>query len=216
MEVLKNMIRKISVAIAFLTTLAAFAVVAYVISKQDVYRLESQLIVNGTVAQAYFSPEDDLRSLLILLIEAEQESIRFAIYTFTDKSIAQALIRAAQRGILIEGIVDRSYGQSRYSKVCMLANAHLPIWVYQTAANERNAGLMHNKFCLFGKNISGKQLLWTGSYNFTNRASCKNQENVVILDDPSIIATFSNYFARLTSYSLQISGPTKHQTSATT
>jgi len=204
---LKNIVRKISVTLAFLTTLAAFAAVAYVISKHDVYRLEQQLIVNGTVAQAYFSPEDDLRSLLISLIDAEQESIKFAIYTFTDKSITQALIQALQRGVSVEGIVDRSYGQSRYSKVCTLANAQMPIWVYQTVANEWQAGLMHNKFCLFGKNINDRQLLWTGSYNFTNRASCKNQENVIILDDASIITRFSNYFARLKSYSLQISGP---------
>ncbi len=209
---MKNVFRKISVILAFGITLAAFAAVAYVISRHDVYTLEQQLIVNGTVSQAYFSPEDDLRSLLISLIDAEQERIQFAIYTFTEKSIAQALIEASQRGVLVEGIVDRSYGQSRYSKVCMLANAQVPVWVYQTSANERQAGLMHNKFCIFAKNIGDKPLLWTGSYNFTNRASCKNQENIIILDDAPIITRFSNYFARLRSYSLQISGPPKSTT----
>ena len=207
MEVLKSVMRKLSVTVAFLGTLAAFAAIAYVINKHDSYKLEQQLISSdGTVAKAYFSPEDDLRSLLISLIDAENTSIKFAIYTFTDISIAEAFIRASRRGVHVEGIVDRSYGQSRYSKVCMLANAHLPTWVYQTAADERQAGLMHNKFCVFEDNIDHKSLVWTGSYNFTNRASSKNQENIVILDNQELVNSFNNYFERLKTYALQISG----------
>ncbi len=207
MEVLKRFIRKLSVVLAFLGTLGVFVAVAYMVSTHDVYRLEQRLISqDGTVAKAYFSPEDDVLSLLISLIDAEHKSIKFAIYTFTNKLIAEAFIRASLRGVLVEGVVDRSYGQSRYSKVCMLANAHVPLWVYQTAANERQAGLMHNKFCVFEDNITHKSLVWTGSYNFTNRASNKNQENVVILDRQEVVNSFNNYFARLKTYSLQISG----------
>jgi phosphatidylserine/phosphatidylglycerophosphate/cardiolipin synthase-like enzyme len=200
--------RKIAVGAVFLGTLTVCALVAYGISTYDDYRLKQNLIAeDGTVAHAYFSPEDDLRSLLISLINAECKSIRFAIYTFTDAAIAQALLQAAQRGVAIEALVDRSYGHDKYSKVCTLANAHIPVWVYQTAANEKEAGLMHNKFCLFEENAGKKSLLWTGSYNFTNRASSKNQENIIILDTPSIIESYSGYFARLKSHALQISGP---------
>ncbi len=189
-------------------TFAAFVAVAYMIGRYDEYRLEQQLIgPSGSVAKAYFSPEDDLRTLLIDLIETERSRIIFAMYTFTDKHIAQALIAATKRGVQVEGIVDRSYGQSRYSKVCMLANAQLPVYVYQTASDERQAGLMHNKFCVFEHNIGGKSLVWTGSFNFTNRATCKNQENVVIVDDSTIVRSFTQYFARLKRHSLQISGP---------
>ncbi len=205
MEVLK-IIRRLTIVGAFCITLAAFAAVAYVISRHEEYSLQQQLIVDGQVSQSYFSPEDDLRSLLISLIDAEQQQILFAIYTFTEKNIAQALIRATNRGVQVQGVVDRSYGHSRYSKVGMLANAQVPISVYQTSANERQAGLMHNKFMIFSKNIAGKSLLWTGSYNFTNRASCKNQENALILDNPHIIRQFEQYFARLQSHSLPISG----------
>jgi phosphatidylserine/phosphatidylglycerophosphate/cardiolipin synthase-like enzyme len=204
---LKNIMRKIAVVTVFLGTFTLCALVAYRISTHDDHRLKQRLVAeDGTVAHAYFSPEDDLRSLLISLINAERKSIRFAIYTFTDAAIVQALLQAAQRGVAIEALVDRSYGHDKYSKVCKLANARIPVWVYQTSANEREAGLMHNKFCLFEENSEKKSLLWTGSYNFTNRASSKNQENIIILDTSSIIEAFSGYFERLKSHSLQISG----------
>ena len=81
------------------------------------------------VAQAFFSPDDQVREPLLSLIALEKKGISVAIYTLTDKKIANALIQASRRGIRVECVVDRSYGTDRYSKVDQLANAAIPVWV---------------------------------------------------------------------------------------
>lgn len=195
--------QKLTVIAAFFGVLMLFAAVSYQVSFWRIRTIKKELACDhGQITRALFSSQDDVRSLLVSLIDAEQKRIRFAIYTMTDRGITQALIRAAQRGIIVEGIVDRSYGQSRYSKVCTLANAQIPLWVFQP----RDNGLMHNKFCLFDQTIDGQPLLWTGSYNFTASASDRNEENVLILDNKAIISAFATYFENLKKRSLQISG----------
>lgn len=205
---MKESLKKLLVLTSFLIVFAGFAWMSYYIAHRDIRALSQTLgSQDGYVAKAFFSQHTDLQSLLVSLIDAEKKEIRFSIYTFTDTGVAQALIRAARRGVRVEGIVDRSYGESRSSKVCMLANALIPIWVFQTAADERKAGLMHNKFMLFSESIDQKALVWTGSYNFTLRAREKNEENVVILDSASLVAQYAEYFDSLKKRSLQISGP---------
>jgi len=53
---------------------------------------------------------------------------------------------------------------------------------------------MHNKFVIFSCNVGNKTLLWTGSFNFTKSAQLRNQENVVVLDDPCIIEKYEKQF----------------------
>ena len=201
------MVKKIVIYITFCTVLGGFAVIAYVISHTEKRDLARELIAaDGHVAKAYFSPDDGMRDILIALIDAELKSIKCAIYTLTDKNVSQAFLKAARRGVQIECVVDRSFSEGRYSRVPELANAQIPLWVYQTGPNEREAGLMHNKFCLFQDTVGHKALVWTGSYNFTKRAHEKNEENVVILSDKQILTEFNDYFERLKRKSLQISG----------
>ena len=52
--------------------------------------------------------------------------------------------------------------------------------------------LMHHKFAIFED-----RLVATGSYNWTNSAEHANCENLVILDEPEVIARFQREFHRL-------------------
>ena len=51
---------------------------------------------------------------------------------------------------------------------------------------------MHNKFA-----IIDNRLLLTGSYNWTFSANHRNDENLMVIDDPDTIAQFQNYFEKL-------------------
>ena len=51
---------------------------------------------------------------------------------------------------------------------------------------------MHNKFA-----IIDNRLLLTGSYNWTFSANNRNDENLLIIDDPEIIKIFQNQFINL-------------------
>ena len=59
---------------------------------------------------------------------------------------------------------------------------------------------MHHKFA-----IIDNRLLLTGSYNWTFSANNRNDENLLIIDDPELIEVFENQFENLWSnkYSLE-------------
>ncbi len=207
---MKNSLQKIALVLVFCVVLGAFAALAYMLSSYQNPQINlAKLLINNEnkIAEAFFSPDDELRSILIALIDAEQKSLSVAIYTLTDKNIAHALIRAHKRGIAIECVVDPAYGNDRYSKIDQLANEGIAIFVYQSSDNERAASLMHNKFVIFKENIKHHSILWTGSFNFTVRAHERNQENVVVLDNAHIIEKYVKQFEILKNRS-QLVNPT--------
>lgn len=207
-------LQKIGVIAVFCIVLSGFAALAYVLYQRN--NPEAKLIDlllddNKRVAQAFFSPDDDIRSILLDLVHVEKKRMLIAIYTLTDKKIAYELINARKRGVVIECVVDSGYGHDRYSKIALLAQNNIPIWVYQSDEG-RNASLMHDKFCVFESNIEGRSMVWTGSFNFTVRAHERNQENVVVLDNKRIVEKFIKQFKLLKERSLLINGKATEET----
>ena len=151
----------------------------------------------GTVCQAFFSPDDDVQNLLIQLINNEQKSIKTAIFSFTDGDIAHALINAHKRGVTVEIITDISSIRDKFNKIELLKKFGVVIYVYNPRTLTILNNIMHHKFVLFGKNVGGKSLLWTGSFNFTKSAKINNQENIVILDQIHLINRYNNQFELL-------------------
>ncbi len=204
-----SLFRRLILVGVFCLVLAGFGTIAYIIHKAqdpEQYLIKTLVDENQNIAKAFFAPDDDIKSLLISLIAAEKKRICVAIYTLTYKDIAQAFVSAHKRGVRVECVVDPGYGGDRYSKVSLLANDKIPVWVYQTGA-DREASLMHNKFCVFEDNIMNKTIVWTGSYNFTVRATTRNQENVLIIDNKRIAEQYLKQFEVLKTRSLLISGP---------
>ncbi len=149
------------------------------------------------VAEAYFSPYDSLGSLLVELIKHERESIRIAIFSFTDGTIAQALIEAQERGVTVEIMADAGGIKDRFSKINMLALQGVPVYVYIPTNQGILNDILHHKFALFGCNLFDSSLIWTGSFNFTKSASKANHENVVLLDTKPLIARYSEHYKTL-------------------
>lgn len=157
--------------------------------------LNARLVCHdGCYKQAFFSPDDNVQEILVQLIEQEQMSIKIAIFSFTDGKIAQALIDARQRGVEVEVIADISGLRDKFSKIDLLKKNGIKVTVYDPRNTSIYNDIMHHKFVLFGKNIGGKSLLWTGSYNFTKSATLKNQENVLVLDEIHLITKYAKQF----------------------
>ena len=104
-------IRFLFLAALFFSILSGFAYLTVQVNRPRL------IPATGSAAQAYFSPEDDLRSLLIDLIRQETKSLRIAMYTLTEKAISMALIAAHKKGILVECVVDRGYSTDRFSRI---------------------------------------------------------------------------------------------------
>ena len=204
-----KLLNRLSLCFVFLAISAVFAATSYVVLKSNNSAIDLNKILvdaQGNVSKAFFSPDNDIQNILINIINQEQEGILLAIYCFTQKETANALINAYKRGVKVEVVSDREFAVNRSSKIPYLANQKIPVWVFQNDSNLMYTPLMHNKFIIFKKNFENKSLIWTGSYNFTQGANLRNQENVVILDNREIIEKFTEQFAILKSRSLQISG----------
>lgn len=156
-----------------------------------------QVSYSLALCQAFFTPHDDLTSIFISMVNAEQKSIHGAIYMFTDKKIAQALINAKKRGVDVQIIIDQ-ISMSSYGKGKFLQENNVPVYVHRTEEfNPYTMALMHHKFFIFESNKENRSFLWTGSWNCTLRATTYNDENVILLDDELIIKQYQNCFQKL-------------------
>ena len=146
------------------------------------------------VCQVYFSPRDRLGERLIENIASEKCSIKAAVYCLMDVQIAKAFIDAYARGVDVEVIVD-PYSLRAHSPIDQMVESGVDVYVwYPDAAksSKKYRPLMHDKFCVFGKHA-----VWTGSFNFTKKASSSNRENAVLLTDKEIVNKFLEEFEAL-------------------
>lgn len=151
--------------------------------------------------QVLFSPEDHVADQLIALIEKEQKSIKAAVYCLMHRGIVNALIKAYERGVQVEVIVD-PYSIKPRSPVKKMHEAKLPLFVWnpsmptiQTKSGrkvKKRRPLMHDKFC-----VLGDKRVWTGSFNFTFEATNANRENVIILESREIALLYLEEFEHL-------------------
>lgn len=147
-----------------------------------------------SIEECYFSPKDNLKGRFIDLIKQETQKMQIAVYTFTDKQIAQELIESHNNQIKIEIIVDKdqSCNVHMYKILRLLDDNGIKIYYLDIK------GLMHNKFCIFKKNnFWSKPLLWTGSYNLTDAANSKHRENAMLLDSIALVKSYKKEFKEL-------------------
>jgi phosphatidylserine/phosphatidylglycerophosphate/cardiolipin synthase-like enzyme len=136
--------------------------------------------------EIYFSLYDNPQKEIIKNINQAEAFINIAMYIFTDKEIAIPLSKARERGVKVRVYLDRDQVDYKYSQSRFLV---------QKGINTRissNNYIMHNKFA-----IIDNRLLLTGSYNWTFSANHRNDENLMVIDDPDIIEIFQNQFEKL-------------------
>jgi len=140
--------------------------------------------------QANFCP--DLDALLSKLIVQEQEDIKGAFFRFTLYNLAENMAKKLDERdpFHVTMVVDKSNIEQDFCEALKLIAAHKGE-VRKTDDDDRQ---MHHKFMLFQHNHDNKPLVWTGSFQGTGQ-SCRNWENVVVLDDEQSIRAFRDEFA---------------------
>src|SRR6266850_2028744 len=73
-----------------------------------------------------FSPRGGCAALIVKTIAAAHSSVLVQAYSFTSAPIAKSLLNAAQRGLTVDVILDRSQRSERYSIADFLLNAKIP------------------------------------------------------------------------------------------
>jgi len=143
---------------------------------------------SGEVPQVevFFSPQDNCASEIVSRIDDAKSSIHIAMYFFTSRPIAQALVGAKGRGVDVKVCLDKEQPTYEYSKSEYLRNKEI---------NTRlvgGSGIMHHKFCVIDDHI-----VMTGSYNWTARADLENDENLLIINSREIAKKYSEEFEQL-------------------
>jgi len=136
--------------------------------------------------EVYFSLSDNPQKAIIENINQAESFINIAMYIFTDKEIALPLVKARERGVKVRLYLDQDQFDYKYSQSRFLLQKGIKTRI------SSNKYIMHNKFA-----IIDNRLLLTGSYNWTFSANNRNDENLMVIDDPEIIALFQNQFEKL-------------------
>jgi phosphatidylserine/phosphatidylglycerophosphate/cardiolipin synthase-like enzyme len=155
---------------------------------EDVVKLLHPVAAVGAAphAEAYFSPHDDCVGRIIRLFAEAREHCDVCVFTITDDRLSDALLAAHRRGVRVRVLSDDEKAHDLGSDIERFAAAGVPVRV------DRSPFHMHHKFAIF----DGKRLA-NGSYNWTRGAARDNQENLVVTDDPKLIAAFAAAFERL-------------------
>jgi phosphatidylserine/phosphatidylglycerophosphate/cardiolipin synthase-like enzyme len=103
---------------------------------------------------------------IIKLIDDADSYVYFAIYYFSRHDIADALIRAKKRGVVVWGIMDREASKDANKTVlAQLRAAGIPL-----ETQRHLDGIMHMKVLVTDKAYA------SGSYNWTESATSQNDE----------------------------------------
>ncbi len=107
------------------------------------------------------------------------------MYSFTLDSIADALIRARNRGIGVKVVMEKSQ-VGKGSEYERLRNAGIEVRL------DKNTDLMHNKFMI----VDGK-IVATGSFNWSKHAHEKNDENLLIIYSEELAQKYREEFLEI-------------------
>lgn len=133
------------------------------------------------------SPDGGALQLVVNTIESAHTSIRVAAYSFTSKSIAAALVRKHKAGVSVTVLMDKSQLTEKYTSATFLANAGIPVRI-----NSRYA-IQHSKILI----VDG-DTVQSGSFNYTEAASRRNSENVLVVWHHAALAKqYGDYWRRL-------------------
>ena len=127
-----------------------------------------------------------LEGLVGRAIQAQDE-VAFLVFSFTDDDLAQAMIDAFNSGVSVSGVFDESQARSNIGGEYdhLLENG-------VDVRLDGNPKSMHHKVI-----IIDDQILITGSYNFSQSAKTRNDENTLIIHSPEIAEIYRQEFERV-------------------
>ncbi len=119
-----------------------------------------------------FTPNKQCQTQLIEQIHKAKESIYVQAYSFTDREVTDALVKAAQRGVSVKVLLDKSNRNDHRSAKDMIMSNNIPLLF------DYPPGIAHNKVMVIDQST-----VITGSYNFSVSAYKRNTENLLVLNN---------------------------------
>lgn len=143
---------------------------------------QSAFIIHGVRVENHFASEGNVASNIARVIARSDHEILFMAFSFTNEDIGEAILERAQNGSTVRGVFETTGSTAAGSYYNDFRRARLDNLQVRQDGNPR---LMHHKVIILDRSI-----VVFGSFNFSNNANNQNDENVLIVYDP----TFAQYF----------------------
>jgi len=155
--------------------------------------LEKVLKVLDTHASAHipktsvgFSPGTNCRDMILRELTTCRTSLDICVFTISDNILADAILAAHQRGVSVRVLTDQHKSLDKGSDVLDLQLSGVNVVL------DTSQWHMHHKFAIFDQ-----VRLLNGSFNWTLSATQRNQENVLVTDNPDVVQPYVKEFEKL-------------------
>jgi phosphatidylserine/phosphatidylglycerophosphate/cardiolipin synthase-like enzyme len=145
---------------------------------------------------------DDLKDAIVNFIDGATTQLDIAVQELDSKDIADAIVKARQRGVGVRMVVEGDYLRStrRGSDPWQPGGSHeinreIQNAILRSAVNIRsdyNPHIFHQKFI-----VRDRTDLLTGSTNFTDTGTTNNLNHVVIVRDKDVARLYSREFREI-------------------
>lgn len=133
-----------------------------------------------------FSHEENSLSKLFQFIHNAVKSVDVCVFVFTCTDLADLLIQAVERGVLVRVITDCEQADIPGSQICRLRSQGIAV------KTDNSSFFMHHKFVIIDNNR-----LLNGSFNWTRQAITGNQENLLVTSDSQLVRLYKERFSEL-------------------
>jgi phosphatidylserine/phosphatidylglycerophosphate/cardiolipin synthase-like enzyme len=147
------------------------------------------LVLQGSPAiaetETIFSPEGSIKESILNEIESATTTLDLAIHEITSLDMAQALVKAKQRGVKVRIVADSKQAKLRSSQVNYLIHQGIPVKVL----GGKEKGVMNHRFAI----LDGKRVL-TGTFDWSETSAKWNYESILMINESEVVAAFQKEF----------------------
>ncbi|HQV92977.1 MAG TPA: phospholipase D-like domain-containing protein [Anaerolineales bacterium] len=145
------------------------------------------LTIDSTRVDTFFSPDDGVASQIATVLSGAEESIYFLAFSFTSNDLGDIVREKAEDGLTVKGVMDEEQVSSNQgTEYDPFKQADLDVRI------DGIEGQMHHKVFIIDGSI-----VVIGSYNFSQAAETRNDENTLIIYNEAIAQQFMLEFERV-------------------
>ena len=145
------------------------------------------IIIDGTRVDNFYSPDDGVLNSLAGVLNSAEESIYFLAYSFTSNDLGDIVREKHAADLTVQGVMEEEQVNSNQgTEYDPFKQAEVDVRM------DGIEGQMHHKLFI----IDGKIVAF-GSYNFSQSAEERNDENVLIVYNEAIAQEFIKEFRRV-------------------
>lgn len=143
--------------------------------------------VGKATIKSYFAAEGGVAGKVEAALNKAQHSIKFMAFSFTHDGIGAVVSKKfSQDHVTVQGVFEKTGSSTPYSEYGKMKQQGLDV------KQDGNKNVMHHKVFI----VDDKTVI-TGSFNFSDSADEKNDENLLIIEDPEIAKKYNEEFKRV-------------------